>query len=195
MYNKCLKVGSSRCMIVYYEQLVLHPKMWTKQILEFLDIPWHESVLHHDEHINKPGGVVLSKYANNCFQKMHCFVTFNNNFDFVIRVERSSDQVIKPINLEALKTWVGNFPEDVLKKVPQIAPMLGRLGYDPYAVPPNYGLPDAFVQNNTNIINQNKEVWLERAKNLSSQNQLMNGPAFFNNLLSPDSANLTTTKD
>ncbi|XP_065199522.1 protein-tyrosine sulfotransferase isoform X2 [Planococcus citri] len=169
MYNKCLKIGSSRCMIVYYEQLVLHPKMWTKQILEFLDIPWHESVLHHDEHINKPGGVVLSK------------------------VERSSDQVIKPINLEALKTWVGKFPEDVLKKVPQIAPMLGRLGYDPYAVPPNYGLPDAFVQNNTNLINQNKEIWLERAKNLSSQNQF--SPGIFNNLLSPDSANLTTTKD
>lgn len=61
MYQKCLKIGPSKCKIVYYEQLVLHPKMWTQQILEFLDIPWDESVLHHDEHINKPGGVVLSK--------------------------------------------------------------------------------------------------------------------------------------
>lgn len=112
------------------------------------------------------------------------------------RVERSSDQVIKPINLEALTTWVGKFPEDVLKKVPSIAPMLVRLGYDPYTVPPNYGLPDAFVQNNTNIINQHKEFWLERAKNLSSQNQFLNGALLMNKLLVPDGPkNLTTVND
>jgi protein-tyrosine sulfotransferase len=47
--------------MVYYEQLVLHPGEWMRRILEFLDIPWNESVLHHDELINKPGGVSLSK--------------------------------------------------------------------------------------------------------------------------------------
>ena len=26
-------------------------------------------------------------------------------------VERSSDQIIKPINLDALTTWVGTYPE------------------------------------------------------------------------------------
>lgn len=61
MYQKCIKIGRKRCMIVYYEQLVLHPQMWMKHILEFLDIPWDDAVLHHDELINKPGGVVLSK--------------------------------------------------------------------------------------------------------------------------------------
>ncbi|KAJ9597788.1 hypothetical protein L9F63_011396, partial [Diploptera punctata] len=60
MYNQCREVGSSRCFMVYYEQLVLHPAEWMRRILDFLDIPWNESVLHHEELINKPGGVSLS---------------------------------------------------------------------------------------------------------------------------------------
>ncbi|KAJ8955124.1 hypothetical protein NQ318_009017 [Aromia moschata] len=56
-------------------------------------------------------------------------------------VERSSDQVIKPVNLEALTKWVGNIPEEVVRDMADIAPMLSVLGYDPYANPPNYGKP------------------------------------------------------
>lgn len=81
-------------------------------------------------------------------------------------MERSSDQVIKPINLEALTKWVGQFPEDVLKDAAHIAPMLSRLGYDPYASQPNYGKPDDFVRNNTYSIHTNLEIWQERAKSL-----------------------------
>lgn len=65
------------------------------------------------------------------------------------RVERSSDQVIKPVNLEALSKWVGNIPEDVVRDMADIAPMLSILGYDPYANPPDYGKPDSWVQDNT----------------------------------------------
>ena len=61
---------------------------------------------------------------------------------------------------------MGHFPEDVLKDAANIAPMLDRLGYDPYANPPNYGKPDDFVQNNTNSIHTNPEIWQERAKSL-----------------------------
>lgn len=46
---------------VYYEQLVLHPEEWMRKILKFLDVPWNDSVLHHEEFINKPNGVSLSK--------------------------------------------------------------------------------------------------------------------------------------
>lgn len=46
---------------VYYEQLVLHPEQWMRKILKFLDVPWNDSVLHHEEFINKPNGVSLSK--------------------------------------------------------------------------------------------------------------------------------------
>lgn len=61
MYYQCLRVGSHRCLPVYYEQLVLHPVEWTKKILGFLDIPWDPAVLHHEQFINKEGGVSLSK--------------------------------------------------------------------------------------------------------------------------------------
>lgn len=40
-----------------------------KKILSFLDLEWNDAVLHHEQQINKKGGVSLSK------------------------VERSSDQV------------------------------------------------------------------------------------------------------
>lgn len=65
------------------------------------------------------------------------------------RVERSSDQVIKPVNLEALSKWVGHIPEDVVRDMADIAPMLSVLGYDPYANPPDYGKADSWVKINT----------------------------------------------
>lgn len=67
----------------------------------------------------------------------------------IVRVERSSDQVIKPVNLEALSKWVGNIPDDVVRDMAEIAPMLSVLGYDPYANPPDYGKADTWVKDNT----------------------------------------------
>lgn len=67
----------------------------------------------------------------------------------VSRVERSTDQVIKPVNVEALSKWVGKIPADVVRDMAVIAPMLSRLGYDPHANPPNYGRPDPKVLDNT----------------------------------------------
>ncbi|CAG0881176.1 unnamed protein product [Darwinula stevensoni] len=144
MYDQCRQLGSHRCLPVYYEQLVLHPKAQMKRILEFLEIPWNDSVLHHEEHINKPGGVSLSK------------------------VERSSDQVIKPINIEALTKWVGKFPKDVVDDMPKIAPMLSRLGYDPYSNPPKYGDPDTVVALNTNEISEHAAEWQLKVEQLIS---------------------------
>ncbi|KAK2710923.1 hypothetical protein QYM36_012184 [Artemia franciscana] len=145
MYNECKAVGSTRCMMVYYEQLVLHPKDTMKQVLKFLDLPWDEAVLHHEELINRPGGISLSK------------------------VERSSDQVIKPINLEALTKWVGKIPQDVVDKMEELAPMLKKLGYDPNGNPPNYGDPDAFVQQNTLEIKKQEHVWVNKTKVLLTE--------------------------
>lgn len=68
------------------------------------------------------------------------------------RIERSTDQVIKPVNMEALTKWLGHIPADVLQDMGHIAPMLSRLGYDPYANPPNYGNPDPLVINNTHRV-------------------------------------------
>ncbi|KAK9881710.1 hypothetical protein WA026_017228 [Henosepilachna vigintioctopunctata] len=138
MNKQCNELGPSKCLRVPYEQLVLHPKAWMEKVLGFLQIPWNESVLHHQDFINN--GITLSK------------------------VERSSDQVIKPVNLEALTKWVGNIPDDVVRDMADIAPMLSVLGYDPYANPPEYGKPDAEIASNTRNIEKNKTLWEQRAK-------------------------------
>ncbi|XP_010827156.1 PREDICTED: protein-tyrosine sulfotransferase 2 [Bison bison bison] len=139
MYAQCMEVGRDKCLPVYYEQLVLHPRRSLKVILDFLGIAWSDAVLHHEDLIGKPGGVSLSK------------------------IERSTDQVIKPVNLEALSKWTGHIPGDVLRDMAQIAPMLARLGYDPYANPPNYGNPDPIVINNTHrgfAVASTQNAWL-----------------------------------
>lgn len=51
--NRLNRVGKRRCLMVYYEKLVQNPKEWMEKILTFLDVPWHENVLHHHELINK----------------------------------------------------------------------------------------------------------------------------------------------
>ncbi|VDN20466.1 unnamed protein product [Gongylonema pulchrum] len=63
MYEQCKMIGKKLCLMVYYEQLVLHPEEQMRRILNFLDISWHDSVLHHENHIGK--GISLSKYDPN----------------------------------------------------------------------------------------------------------------------------------
>ncbi|XP_053212582.1 protein-tyrosine sulfotransferase 2-like [Panonychus citri] len=142
MHNQCETLGPSYCLPVYYEQMVLQPELWLRKILQFLDVPWNDSVLNHEKLINKPGGISLSK------------------------LERSTDQVIKPINVEALSKWVGHMPEDVVRDMGSIAPMLSVLGYDPSANPPDYGKPDAFVVNKMKDLSQNRKEWEEKEKEL-----------------------------
>ncbi|XP_063601273.1 protein-tyrosine sulfotransferase 1-like isoform X2 [Penaeus indicus] len=144
MNTQCSELGPDRCLPVYYEQLVLHPEEWMKKILTFLEVPWDDAVLHHEEFVNKPGGVSLSK------------------------VERSSDQVVKPVNLDALSKWVGQIPKDVVEDMANIAPMLAVLGYDPNGNPPNYGSADPIVANNTKRIQRESNVWQDRAQEVLS---------------------------
>jgi len=153
MKDQCDQLGEGHCLKVPYEQLVLHPRKWMQNILSFLDLPWTEDVLHHEQQINKPNGISLSK------------------------VERSSDQVVKPVNLDALSKWVGHIPEDVISDMAEIAPMLEKLGYDPTwseSNPPNYGTPDAVVVKNTNDVMKHNEEWERRGesvKKLSKKNK------------------------
>lgn len=80
------------------------------------------------------------------------------------RTERSTDQVVKPVNLEALSRWVGMVPQDVRNDMRSVAPMLERLGYDPDAYPPNYGDPDKGVLDNTLHIHNNEEYWKRKGQ-------------------------------
>ena len=145
MNEQCNKIGPRRCMLVSYEQLVLHPRKWISLILDFLDLPWHENVLHHERAINQPGGVRVSN------------------------VERSSDQIIKPINVDALKSWVGFYDDDILNDMDSITPMLSKLGYDPWDSKPSYGVPDSEVLDNTNNVHENKVAWDKKAEMLLAQ--------------------------
>ncbi|XP_002733819.2 protein-tyrosine sulfotransferase 1-like [Saccoglossus kowalevskii] len=61
MYSQCMQVGSKYCLPVFYEQLVLHPEPQLRNILKFLDLPWDENVMHHEQAVGKPGGISLSK--------------------------------------------------------------------------------------------------------------------------------------
>ncbi|ELU09836.1 hypothetical protein CAPTEDRAFT_172938 [Capitella teleta] len=167
MYVQCLRVGAGRCMPVYYEQLVLHPQETMTSILRFLDVPWDDSVLHHSEFINKPGGISLS------------------------RTERSTDQVIKPINLEALTKWTHNFPADVRRDIQSIAPMLERLGYDPFAYPPNYGDADQMVAQNTLHIRNNDDYWRRKSLQLHQEAKSSKNYVFFHKDAKPDEARST----
>nr|KAG5707044.1 hypothetical protein BaRGS_019649 [Batillaria attramentaria] len=81
-------------------------------------------------------------------------------------VEKSTDQVIKPVNIEALSKWVGQIPEEVVNDMHAIAPMLMTLGYDPHANPPNYGKPDPEVADNTLHIRTNSEFWKQKEKDI-----------------------------
>lgn len=143
MYTQCSKLGPSVCLPVYYEQLVLHPKQWMQKILNFLDVSWNETVLHHEKHIDN-GDISLSK------------------------LERSTDQVIKPINIEALSKWVGHIPADVVEEMDQVAPMLRKLGYDPSGTP-NYGEPDSFVMENMHELNRNRDNWINKEEQMKEQ--------------------------
>jgi len=105
MMGQCDELGPSKCLKVKYEDLVLDPKKQMERILDYLGLPWEENVLHHEDFVGKPGGISLSK------------------------VERSSDQVVNPINKQAISKWVGSIPQDVIDDMENVAPMLKLLGY------------------------------------------------------------------
>ncbi|CAL8265678.1 unnamed protein product [Merluccius merluccius] len=121
MFSQCQGASGGGCLPVSYEQLVLRPEEEMRKLLNFLELPWDQAVLHHQDLIGKAGGISLSK------------------------VERSTDQVMKPVNTDALDKWVGHIPSDVLHDMADIAPMLTRLGYDPRANPPDYRRADAIA--------------------------------------------------
>ena len=60
--------------------LVLHPEKWLRKILGFLDLPWTDQVLHHEQQINKKGKQIFFFFLNLClwfniFIPMFCFIS------------------------------------------------------------------------------------------------------------------------
>ena len=157
MYSQCISI-KDRCLPVYYEQLVLHPEAEIRKVLKFLDIPWSDTVFNF-----------LIIHSN--------FILFNLqvlNHDKYIgdkiqlsKTEKSSDQVIKPVNLEGLYTWTGKISDNILKSIDTLAPMLKELGYDTKSKFPNYGKPDKAVEENMKKIKSNQQFYFDKAANVS----------------------------
>ena len=72
------------------------------------------------------------------------------------RLERSTEQVAKPINLLGLNSWVGHIPAGILNNIKMYAPMLETLGYD-LSPDPSYGEPDEIVKQNIKILEEHPE--------------------------------------
>jgi protein-tyrosine sulfotransferase len=145
MHSQCIKIGTDRCLIVFYEKLVLQPKVVIEKILKFLQVPWNEAVMNHEKFIGNQ--ISLSKS------------------------EKSSDQVIKPVNLEGLNAWVGNIPMEILEELDQLVPMMKKLGYDTKSNLIDYSLADEKVRNNTQNIKENKKYWKKLARKFSNLRQ------------------------
>ncbi|XP_068739930.1 protein-tyrosine sulfotransferase 2-like [Montipora capricornis] len=121
MNRQCEQLGKTRCLRMPYEHLVLFPTDSLKIVLEFVDVVWNDVVLHHETKIGKPGGVILS------------------------RLEKSSDQVREAININALYKWCDHLPATVLERVPRIAHITKKLGYDVSMKWPDYRMMDSVV--------------------------------------------------
>lgn len=83
---------------------------------------------------------------------------------------------MKPVNLDALSKWVGHVPEDVVRDMASVAPMLSVLGYDPNANPPNYGKPDDIVVRKTNDVRENGDDWYKKAVAVVNDPQRVDKP-------------------
>ena len=60
MWKLCGDAGPNKCLPVFYEKLVVNPRQEMEKLLAFLNIPWHDNVLRHQELVAS-NAVSLSK--------------------------------------------------------------------------------------------------------------------------------------
>ncbi|CAH8512556.1 unnamed protein product [Schistosoma rodhaini] len=111
----CQHIGSHRCMTVRYECLVINPKREIRKILNFLDIPWDDKLLNHEQ--------------------------FVNNLSMINKYEASSVQFVKPVHKESLDAWSKNnsiIPRNLIETMHKNNSLLAQLGYNSEKIPPNY---------------------------------------------------------
>ncbi|OQV22616.1 Protein-tyrosine sulfotransferase [Hypsibius exemplaris] len=146
MLEQCILVGPSRCMVVYYEQLVLDTAAWLRQICDFLGLQYEDSMLEHEKYIGRLDGVPVSP------------------------VEFTSSQVVQQINSKPLSKWVGKVPAEFRQQIQLFAPMLQVLGYNPHVhnvADYEYALncsPSADSSCNSTAKPSNRATWFEKSK-------------------------------
>ncbi|CAH8837573.1 unnamed protein product [Trichobilharzia szidati] len=116
--DECRRIGSSRCITVRYEDLILNTKYEIQRVLNFLDLTWDPIVLKHETVIDKISQ--LSPY------------------------EASSKQVVNKIHRNSLLSWLENndtiLPKQLIETIHLKSKMLHQLGYAQIGFPPNYSL-------------------------------------------------------
>uniref|UniRef100_A0AC35TIY7 Protein-tyrosine sulfotransferase n=1 Tax=Rhabditophanes sp. KR3021 TaxID=114890 RepID=A0AC35TIY7_9BILA len=103
MVLECKSIGAENCLMVHYEKLVTHPQEELERIVSFLQIPFQNQLLHHEELIGKDVKLIEGEW--------------------------STDQVKEKINSDALNKWKDFYDPDVIKNIDKLAPMLRNLGY------------------------------------------------------------------
>ncbi|KAF5404941.1 Protein-tyrosine sulfotransferase [Paragonimus heterotremus] len=115
-----------QCHTIHYEDLVLKPRQTMQDVLSFLNVPWDPVVLHHENFVNKTV--------------------------FVSSMEPSTSQVVNPLYVDALSSWVSDnstLPQDFIYNVHKQSTVLRNLGYDKVGIPPVYGQAELATENRT----------------------------------------------
>lgn len=100
----CESMGERQCYRLKYEQLVDEPEPFLRELVEFLDLPWTDNLLHHDK-----------------------FLAQN-------KLNISSDPIYKnfprsKITNKSVGKWKGNVPEFENETFLEQYPMLSKLNY------------------------------------------------------------------
>jgi protein-tyrosine sulfotransferase len=101
-FEQCKQIGEHKCKIIKYEDLILNKKRTVKSVVKFLNIKFEEAMMNHDKLVGTK--VILE----------------NDGW--------STDQVIKPVYMNSLKSWIGKIDYDSFKIKADID-MLKTLGY------------------------------------------------------------------
>ena len=101
------------------------------------------------------GRAHFNLFRNKCDYSHFVFVSNAYSMEF------SADQVMQPINANALSSWVENIPANMVDKIAELAPMLRTLGYNSDSQIANY----TFAENDgLNALNTTqRESWLSKA--------------------------------
>lgn len=139
--DDCKKLGENYCLLVRYEDLVLHPKASLERVVNFLGVKWTDELLKHQDHIGNE--IAVSK------------------------TEWSSHQIVKPINTESLFSWVHGKIEMDYKQMLFIEPLLTQFKYSFNISFAKLDRADPIVVKNNKMIKENQDYWNDKGKNVS----------------------------
>lgn len=71
--NQCTKVGSNACLMIKYEDLVLHPESTLRRVIKFLGEEWSDKLLRHQDFIGTDISISKTEWSSH---QIVIFLTF-----------------------------------------------------------------------------------------------------------------------